>query len=69
MKSLKEVLMQRDGMTSEEADEFIAELRERVTYLGINAGNLDLGVNNTFIGLAAGRNNNGNNNSGSGPVS
>jgi len=30
MESLKEVLMQRDGMTSEEADEFIAELRERV---------------------------------------
>ena len=30
MESLKEVLMQRDGMTSEEADEFIAELCERV---------------------------------------
>ena len=30
MESLKEVLMQRDGMASEEADEFIAELREWV---------------------------------------
>ncbi len=30
MYSLKTELMQRDGMTSEEADEFIAELKERI---------------------------------------
>jgi hypothetical protein len=30
MESLKEVLMRRDGMTSEEADEVIADCKEQV---------------------------------------
>jgi len=36
MSELKEVLMERDGMTSEEVDEVICEMKERV-YDGENA--------------------------------
>ena len=36
MRSIKEILMDRDGMTSEEADELIEEVREDINFAASN---------------------------------
>jgi hypothetical protein len=36
MRSIKKILMDRDGMTSEEADELIAEVREEINCAASN---------------------------------
>jgi hypothetical protein len=36
MRSIKEILMDRDGMTSEEADDLIAEVKEEIYFAAEN---------------------------------